>query len=264
MRLALAQILIEGGRPDANLTRAEIQIRKAASSGADLVLLPECVDLGWTDSSAATLAGAIPGGKAYERLRVAARQCHLYVCAGLVESHPDGPFNSAVLIDPDGRLLRLHRKINELGIAHPLYAAGQSVEVVATRLGMIGVMICADAFASGLVISHSLGLMGAQLILSPCAWAVPPTHQNDLTPYGGLWTRSYAPVATSHGLWIAACSGVGALRDGPWAGWRQIGNSMVVDPAGATVAMGPHGAAAEAQVLVDLTLPRRRRPESGP
>ena len=53
-------------------------------------------------------------------------------------------------------------------------------------------MICADAFADGLVISRTLGQMGATLILSPCAWAVPPDFNQ---PSGQLWRDSYAPPA---------------------------------------------------------------------
>src|SRR5262245_35584032 len=52
-KAAMAQILVEGGRPQRNLDRAAESIRRAASQGARLVVLPECLDLGWTDPSAA-------------------------------------------------------------------------------------------------------------------------------------------------------------------------------------------------------------------
>ena len=51
-RVGMAQILVEGPQPDANLARAEEFIRDAASQGCRLVVLPECMDLGWTDPSA--------------------------------------------------------------------------------------------------------------------------------------------------------------------------------------------------------------------
>jgi len=44
-------------------------------------------------------------------------------------------------------------------------------------------MICADAFAKDHVLSRSLGYMGADIIISPCAWAVPADHDNLKTPY---------------------------------------------------------------------------------
>src|SRR4051812_47581792 len=60
-QVGMAQVLVEGGRPEANLARAAAAVREAAARGCRLVVLPECVDLGWTDPSARTLAQPIPG-----------------------------------------------------------------------------------------------------------------------------------------------------------------------------------------------------------
>ncbi len=68
MRVALSQMLVEGGKPDQNRNRAIARIQKAAETGADLVLLPEALDFGWTDPSAHTGTGPIPGGETYEGL----------------------------------------------------------------------------------------------------------------------------------------------------------------------------------------------------
>ena len=43
----MGQILVEPGCPQANLNRAVDVIRQAASQGCRLVVLPECLDLGW-------------------------------------------------------------------------------------------------------------------------------------------------------------------------------------------------------------------------
>jgi len=56
IRLAMGQMLVEGGRPDANLARAEQMIVDAAHAGRDIVVLPECLDFGWGDPSARELA----------------------------------------------------------------------------------------------------------------------------------------------------------------------------------------------------------------
>jgi hypothetical protein len=60
-RVGMAQILVEGGRPEANLARAADAVREAAAAGCRLVVLPECLDCGWTDPSARHLARPIPG-----------------------------------------------------------------------------------------------------------------------------------------------------------------------------------------------------------
>jgi hypothetical protein len=60
-KVGMAQILVEGGRPETNLDRAVGCMRLAAVRGCRLVVLPECLDLGWTDPSARDLARPIPG-----------------------------------------------------------------------------------------------------------------------------------------------------------------------------------------------------------
>src|SRR6185436_2509819 len=94
-------------------------------------------------------------------------------------------------------------EIYELEIAHGIYALGDGLSVAETRFGRIGVMVCADGFAPGQCVARSLALMGADIILSPCAWAVPADHDNVREPYGQLWMDNYGPVARDFRIWIA-------------------------------------------------------------
>ncbi len=119
-------------------------------------------------------------------------------------------------------------------------------------------MICADGFAPGQSISRALGLMGAELILSPCAWAVPPGHDNAANPYGQLWIDNYGPVACDFHLWIAGCSNVGPIQSGPWSGHNCIGCSMVIDPSAIRVASASYGVAAEEVLYHEITLGNNR------
>src|SRR5689334_6313317 len=113
---AMAQILVEGGKPEANLSRAVAAIREAALQGCKLVVLPECLDLGWTDPSARHIAQPIPGPH-FERIARASAEYKIHVAAGIVERAGSRLYNAAVLIGPGGELLMHHRKINELDIA---------------------------------------------------------------------------------------------------------------------------------------------------
>lgn len=258
MKLALAQIHVEPGAPDSNLERADRAVAEAARSGADLVLLPEALDFGWTHPSARAGAGPLPDGAAAARLREAARRHRVGIIAGLVERSGDGRlFNAAVVVDAEGRLLHRHRKIHELDFARELYATGDSVEPVETPWGRIGVVVCADAFAPGFPHTRALGRAGVRWILSPCAWAVPPDRDLVREPYGQLWRDSYGPVCREHGIVIAGCSNVGPVTAGEWAGWRCIGGSLVVGPDGKEILQLPVGDAAEALGLVDLGAVRR-------
>lgn len=251
-RVALAQMRVDPGEPDKNRTRAEARIREAREAGAQLVLLPEVLDFGWTHPSARDGAGGVPDGETCLRLRDAAARNGIYVCAGLAEREGDRLFNAAVLLGPDGELLLHHRKIHEIPFARALYAVGDRLGVVDTALGRLGLMICADALAPNQAVGRALGAMGADLILSPCAWAVPPDHDNLRTPYGGLWVDHYAPLARESGAWIAACSNVGPVTEGEWRGWRCIGNSLVMGPGGTVERACGHGEAAEELTLLDV------------
>jgi predicted amidohydrolase len=115
-------------------------------------------------------------------------------------------------------------------------------------------MICADGFAPGQVVSRSLGLMGAQIILSPCAWAVPPDHDNVKEHYGELWLDNYGPDAREFKMWIAATSNVGVISQGEWSGHKCIGCSLVMNPEGTPALRGPYGVDAAALLIVEVGL----------
>src|SRR5439155_12163178 len=136
----MGQMLVEGGRPEANLTRARGMIERAARERCRIVVLPECLDLGWTDGSAAEIAEPIPG-RHVDQLRRAAADFSIYVVAGLVERSGDKLHNSAVLISDSGKILLKHRRISELDFARELYTCGEGLGVAHTPLGVIGVPI---------------------------------------------------------------------------------------------------------------------------
>lgn len=256
---AMAQILVEGGQADANLRRAERAIAEAANQRCRLVVLPECMDFGWTDPSATRGAAPIPGAIS-DRLAGAARRHNIHVVAGLVERFGDRLYNAAVIIDPSGAVRLLHRKINELNIGLELYSVGDRLGVAETDLGTLGLNICADNFGGSLALGHSLARMGAQVIVSPSAWAVDAGHDNEKEPYGQAWVDSYAALAKLYDLYVLGVSNVGAITAGPWAGRHCIGCSLAVGPEGNVLARGAYGVNAEDMVVMEIeTRPRRAR-----
>jgi predicted amidohydrolase len=252
-KLALVQMFVEGGARTPNLQRAEERIAESVENGADIVLLPEAMDLGWAHPSARTDAQSIPGGETCARLIEAATKHGVHVCSGLVERDGDDVYNSAVIISPNGEILLRHRKLNELEIGHAYYAQGDRLGVCRTEFGTLGLMICADGFAEGQVLSRSLCYMGADVILSPSAWAVPADHDNDREPYGKLWRDVYKPVAKDFSTYIASVSNVGPISAGPWEGRKCIGCSLVIGPHGDEVMEGPYGIGAETILYVNMS-----------
>ncbi len=260
-KLALIQMAVEGGNKKRNLCHAKEMINQAASESADLVLLPEAMDIGWTYPATKTIASAIPNGDTCRLLREAAKKNKVYVCSGLIEKEGKQIFNSAVLINPQGEVLIRHRKLNELEIGHPYYAQGDRLNVCHTPLGTLGLMICADAGAKDCVLTQSLCYMGADIILSPSSWAVPSHYNHQKTPYGKTWTKVYIPVAKKYAVWIAGVSNVGHVQMGPWKGWKCIGCSMIVDPKGKVVLKGPYGV--DAEEILYINIEPLKRPARG-
>jgi predicted amidohydrolase len=250
----MAQMLVVPGAIDDNLGRAVAMIEEAARTRCDVVVLPECLDLGWTFPGARELAQPIPG-PASSRLSHAAASAGITVVAGLTERDGNRLFNSAVLIGPDGAFLTRHRKINELDFARELYSAGTSLHVVPTTLGIIGVTICADNAYPTLALGRALAAMGAQILLSPCAWAVPPGFDNGVRAYGDEWVTAYGALARETGMPVVGVSNVGPVVGGEWDGWACIGASLAVGSDGEVIVQAPFGEAAEALVTVEIPLP---------
>lgn len=253
----MAQMLVEGAKPAANLLRAETLIRDAANKQCQLVVLPECLDCGWTDPSARQLALPIPGAHT-QRLAVTAKQARVFLVAGLVERAGKQIFNSAVLIDRRGEIVLVHRKVNELDIAQDLYSVGDRLAVAHTELGTLAVNICADNFPSSLALGHVLARMGAQLLLSPSAWAVDADHDNRAEPYGALWQQAYGELGRLYDLPVVGVSNVGRITGGPWTGRKAIGCSLATNGRGEILAQGPYGEDAEALIIVDVDLRQPR------
>jgi predicted amidohydrolase len=260
--VGMGQILVEGGRPESNLDRAANAIRDAAAQGCRLVVLPECLDFGWTDPSARNGAQPIPGSHVAQ-LAATAKANSIYVAAGLVERAGERLYNAAVLLDPAGRALLHYRKINELAIGLELYSVGDRLGVVETELGVIGLNICADNFDDSAANGHMLARMGAQLIVSPSSWAVPADRVG--APYGDLWRDAYGRLASLYDVTVIGVSNVGPITAGPWQGRACIGSSLAVGPGGRVSAVGPHGidAAALLKVFVQPAPPIARGADMG-
>ena len=262
-KLAMIQMLVEGGNKAANLNRSRYLIEEAAANDAKLLLLPEAIDLGWTHPSALIEASIIPDGDVCMKLRESARDNNVYISAGLIERDGNQVFNSAVIINPIGEVIIKHRKLNELSIGHEYYAQGDRLNVCNTELGTLGLMICADGFAKNEVLSRSLCYMGADIILSPSAWALPVDHSPDKGHRQSCvdeWRDVYQPVAEEYSVYIAGLSNVGPIDAGPWSGKNCIGCSLLFGPDGEEILQGPYGPDAEMIMYADIEpVPRPAR-----
>ena len=231
MKIGICQLLVEGGEPERNLIRAKEYIQKAVEKGAELIILPETMDLGWTHPSIYEEACLIPGDRS-NFFSDLARKHEVYICVGLTEKENDRIYNTAILIEPSGKIISKHRKINLLDVEVPFYEFGQSLSVINTPLGRIGLNICADNYYESLFLGKSLALMGAQIVISPCAWTVDHFVTEQENPYHDKWLKPLKELAVKCKIPIVTATSVGYLVGGPYQGKKMVGCSLAVDKTG--------------------------------
>src|SRR5215472_3061308 len=164
LKVALAQYPC-GGEPGAILARAKEQ-------HAEIVVFPEMFSNGHStfdpsdaisranwQQSAAQLDGAY-----VDRFRQAARAHEIYAVATLLEAADPKPFNSALLITPQGETVLHHRKVYICDFDAPELACDRGHEFSATDIQTsagpvrVGMMICMDReFPQGGKIAFSRG-----------------------------------------------------------------------------------------------------------
>ena len=231
VKIGMAQLLVEGCEPERNFERAEKLVVKAKAEGCDLVLLPETIDFAWTHPYGLEHAKPIPGDYS-ELFCQIARENEMFICVGLTEKRHNGNYNTAILINDSGELILKYSKINLLEVEFPYYEIGTSMDVVDTRLGRIGVNICADNYIESTHIGKTLACMGADLVLSPSSWTVDYSVTEKDEPYFDKWIRPLYHIAKTYDTIVVSSTGVGYIVGGPYEGKKMVGCSLAVGPEG--------------------------------
>lgn len=253
IKVGMLQMEVVFCQPEKNLKRAEKLVKEAVNAGAQICVLPECMDLGWGTPRAAELAEPIPGKVSNELGRIA-KENKVYLVSGLTEKAEDKVYNTALLISDEGEILGKHRKINVLTGVEDVYSIGDRLSVIETKLGKIGIDICADNAVQSLSIGHTLARMGAEIILSPCAWAVLPDRDPIKEPYGNEWHVPYSHLTEIYHIPVIGVSNVGQVTEGSWKGWKAIGNSIAYGRDGKLLKVLPYGEEAECVEVLQVEL----------
>lgn len=155
---------------EANWRAFETAVESSAGQGIDLVVTPECYLDGYAaaakDWTAERFEGIAQGpNSAYlERLRALARRHRLWILFGYTEKRDGCYYNTALLVDRDGRTAGRYDKTHLQN--HDLrFAPGEGLPVFDTEWGKLGVLICADRRWPET--ARVLRLKGARLILIP-------------------------------------------------------------------------------------------------
>lgn len=151
--------------PDENRKLFGQFLDQAGEAGADLALLPEGMTMVGTSLRYLDVAEPVPGTTT-RYLADYARRHRMWVAAGIVEREGEVAYNTAVLMDREGRLAGKYRKVSlpreeiEGGLT-----PGSEFPVFQTDFGRIGLLICWDIqFPEG---ARRLAAQGAEVILLP-------------------------------------------------------------------------------------------------
>jgi predicted amidohydrolase len=227
-------------------------VRAAAADGAELVVLPERLDIRGTAADYAERAESLDG-RAVRWARALARELGIDLVAGSIAERREGHqrvANTSVHVGPDGELKALYRKIHmfDVEVGGVEYResehseAADEVVVSETVAGLrVGLTICYDLRFPELY--RILALRGARIVTVPANFTRVTGEAH--------WEVLLRARAIENQVFVIA-PGQGR-RPGPEG--DSYGNSMIVDPWGVVLARaGGEGACV---VAADLDLARQ-------
>ena len=250
--------------PAVNLEKAVGKVAEAAASGASLVCLPELFRSQYfaqrEDAALFDLAEPIPGPST-DALGRAAQRAGVVVIAPLFERRAPGLYhNSAAVIDADGRMIGVYRKMHipdDPAYYEKFYFTPGDLGFRAfdTRVGRIGTLVCWDQwYPEG---ARLTALQGAAVLFYPTAIGWHPVEKESQGKEQlDAWRTMQRSHAIANGCYVAAVNRVGRERPDGTAteGLEFWGSSFIADPFGTVVAEAP--ADREAVVIGEVNLAR--------
>jgi len=247
--------------PQANLDATVEQIHAAVRCGAQIVCTQELFRSQYfcqsEDHGNFDLAEPIPGPSTHT-LAQAAKQHGIVVVGSLFERRAPGLYhNTAVVIDADGELSGLYRKMHipddPLFYEKFYFTPGDlGFRAFDTKFGRIGVLICWDQwYPEGARIT---ALQGAQILFYPTAigW-----HPKEKAEYGEAQHSAWETIQRSHaianGVFVAVPNRIGHEGDKE-GGIEFWGQSFICDPGGRIMAKGSVDAEEVVIAECDLSL----------
>jgi len=234
LRVACVQMTSRRDKP-ANLERAESLVARAASTGADVVVLPEKWNLiGGADDYRA--AAEPLDGESVEAMSRWARTLGVTLVGGSITERRDGHdrcSNTCCVFDAEGELVAVYRKIHlfDVEVGGQVYRESEAeepgTEPVLARAEdwTIGLTVCYDVRFPELY--RILALEGAELATVPAHFTTPTGKDH--------WHVLLRARAIENQFYVAAAGQVGETI----AGKPAYGRSLVVDPWGTVLAQAP-------------------------
>ncbi len=216
-----------------NMEKTVRKIREAAGKGAQIVCLQELFRTTYFPQEekrdASKLAENIPG-ESTEVLSQLAKELEIVIIAPLFEVSNGKYFNSAAVIDADGKLLGVYRKIHvpqdPYFYEKSFFAKGdRGYCVLKTRYATVGVLICYDQWFPEAARINAL--LGAEIIFYPTAIGYIKDYESTDGDWHNAWKTIQRGHAIANGVHVAAVNRVG--EEGELRFW---GGSFVCDSFG--------------------------------
>jgi len=238
----------------ATLDHTERGIRELAGRGAQIICLQELFNAPYfckvTDAERFDLAEPIPG-PAVERMQRIATELAVVIVVPIFEKRGPGVYhNSAAVVDADGTLLGVYRKMHipDDPLYHEKYyfTPGEIYQhdesrppsgfrVFRTRYATIGVLICWDQWYPEA--ARITSLMGAEILLYPTAIGWHPAERAEWgAAQADAWRTAQRAHAIANGVFVAAANRVGFEPEPGTDGIEFFGHSFVADPFGRIIA----------------------------
>lgn len=230
--------------PADNLARTLVLADRAARDGAQILCTQELFRSTYfcqsEDYANFALAESIPGPTtvAFQRL---ARRRRVAIIASLFEKRAPGVYhNTAVVIDADGSVLGMYRKMHipddPLFYEKFYFTPGDlGFRAWTTRYGRVGVLICWDQWYPEA--ARLTALQGAQILFYPTAigW-----HPSEKSAHGalqhGAWETIQRAHAVANGCYVAAVNRIGLEQPCGGDGLEFWGQSFVAGTHGQLLA----------------------------
>src|SRR5438876_5474338 len=248
-RIGLVQMAMSAD-PDANLQKAVAKVEEGAAAGAALVCLPELFRSLYfaqrEDAALFDLAEPVPGPTT-DLLGKVAKRARVVVIAPIFERRAPGLYhNTAAVIDADGRLVGLYRKMHipdDPAYYEKFYFTPGDLgfRVFDTRVGRIGTLVCWDQwYPEG---ARLTALQGANILFYPTAigW-----HPDEKAEFGedqhDAWRTIQRAHAIANGVFVGVVNRVGHefgdIRGNraQGKGLEFWGGSFLCDPFGRVIA----------------------------
>lgn len=224
-----------------NLDSAERVIRRAASQGAQIILVQELFATPYfcITQRPEYLAHAQPmeGNPVIARFAGLARELGVVLPCSYFEAAGPAFFNSVAMIDADGRILGNYRKSHipqGPGYEEKFYFSpgDTGFRVWDTAFGRVGLAICWDQWFPEA--ARSMALMGAEVLLYPTAiGSEPPSPGYDSQPHWEMVMRGHAAANI---LPVLASNRIGRETAPEGAEVTFYGSSFIADHTGQLLA----------------------------